>query len=105
MRNIPIIILPNQSFTTTINEVRYDVQLRDNDGFMTYDISINEGEPYTGNRFVIGQLMLPYKYMEVDGNFILDTPVEQEPDYTQFGGTQNLYWLTAEEAEVFRSVA
>lgn len=105
MENIPILAIPNQSFTTTINDVRYDFVLRSNDVFMTYDLSADEVVLLQGFRLVIGQLMIPYKYLEIDGNFFLYTPEDEDPNYLNFGGTQNLYYLTADETEVFRDGA
>jgi len=102
MQNIAVSAIPAQSFTTTINDVRYDFVIRSIGSNMVYDLSINEVMVCQGFRLVIGQLMLPYKYQEVGGNFILQTPTTEEPNYESFGSTQFLRYLTTEEAELFR---
>jgi hypothetical protein len=104
MRLIPINATPTQSFTFPYNGYKYDFVFRDNGNFMSYDISIDDVEVVQGFPFVIGQLLLPYKYMEVDGNFILSSEAGNEgADYTEFGDTQNLYYLTTDEAETARN--
>lgn len=103
MRLIPISATPTQSFTFNFGGYRYDFTFRYNDGFMTYDISIDENPILLGCRFVIGQMLIPYKYLEADGNFILSSESGNEDAvYTEFGDSQNFYYLTAEEAEAFR---
>lgn len=104
MRLIPISAVPVQSFTFNYGDYRYDFTFREDDGFMTYDVSIDEEVIISGFPFVIGELIIPYKYLESDGNFILSTEGETEANYESFGDTQKFYYLTADEAEEFRSV-
>ena len=104
MRLIQISAIPTQSFTFNFVGHRYDFTFRDNDGFMTYDIYIDEKPTLVGCRFVIGQMLITYKYLEADGNFILSSESDSaDADYKEFGDSQNLYYLTAEEAEAFRN--
>ena len=93
---------PVQQFTFNQGDYRYEFTVRFIGEAMTYDLSINEVVILSGFRFVIGQLMIPYKYLEADGNFILVTQKTEEPDYLKFGVSQFLYYLSKEEAEEFR---
>lgn len=95
--------IPSQNFANTQGDFVYDITLKSCGDFMTYDIYIDDVEIIIGRRLVIGQLMLTEKYQEKDGNFILDTPATEEPNYLNFGSTQFLRYLTAEETEDFRN--
>jgi hypothetical protein len=104
LRLIPINPIPVQSFTFNFGGNRYDFTFRFNEGFVTYDIAIDEIGIISGFPFAIGALLIPYKYLEADGNFILSSEAgNQDADYTEFGDTQNLYYMSAEEAEAFRN--
>ena len=94
--------IPNQSFIVNVGGNRYDITIREIDGLMAYDIAINETEIPKGFRFVIGQLMIPYKRLVANGNFILSTPPNEEPNYLNFGTSQFLYYLTNEEVEQYQ---
>lgn len=104
MKKINISAIPTQSFTVNEGDHSYAFTFRCNDGFMTYDISVDSESIISGFRFVAGQMLIPYKYLEVDGNFILGMAADEDIDYTKFGDTQNLYYLTADESESFASV-
>ena len=104
MRLIPLLSIPNQSFTFNFGGFRYDFTIRYNKSFMTYDLSIDEKEIIKGFRFALGQMLIPYKYLESDGNFILSSSDGKEADYVFFGDTQNLYYLSSSEAEELRNV-
>lgn len=103
MENITIEAKAVQSFTVNKNDFRYDFTLRFiGSDTMIYDLSIDEQPVMQGARFVVGEMMLPYKYQEKDGNFILYVPDDATPDYTEFGQSQFLRYLTASEAQEVR---
>lgn len=103
MQTINIQAIPNQEFTVNIGDYRYDIRLFLDDGVMAYDLSIDQVEAIEGQRIIAGELMLPYKYQEADGNFYLSVPEDEDPDYEQFGDSQKLYYLTSSESAEVRA--
>lgn len=98
MKNITIQSVPNQKFTVNIGAFRYDIALRYIEpGVMSYDLSIDEVPVIQGQRIIVGQFFMPYQYQEKDGNFYLYVPSGELPDYVQFGQSQFLYYLNADE--------
>ena len=94
--------VPNQQFTTNTGD-RYEIRIVSADGVMVYDLYINEQIIVEGFRFVNQQLMLPYVYQEVNGNFLLDVPDDETPNYENFEVTQFLYFLDSDEAAQYRA--
>ena len=94
--------IPNQSFTVRLDNQRYDITLKETRGVMSANIARNDVELLTGARVVAGTPLLPYRYQE-EGNFFLLTDAGDLPDYTKFGITQSLVYLTIEEVEAQRA--
>ena len=104
MKTISIQPIPLQEFTVNIGDYRYDIRLfLTDDDVMAYDILIDESPVCEGFRVTPGEFLLPYRYQEADGNFLLSVPEVDEPDYNQFGDTQILYYFSAGEMEEVRS--
>lgn len=96
--SIDIAAVPNQTFTTTLDNNRYEINIYQTGNHMCVDITCNEIPLVTGDRIVNGQMWLPFAYLAgVNGNFILLTQNENLPDYTQFGITQTLVYQSASE--------
>jgi len=102
MKLITLQQIPNQEVIITLDDSRYKIQIKSASGFMTYGIS-SDGVIVieNGNRIVNGAPLFPYKYME-SGNFILDVPGSELPDYTKFESTQFLIYASQEELEAVR---
>lgn len=102
MKLITIQPIPNQEVIVTLDSRRYKIQLKDADGFMTYGV-VRDGVTIieNGNRIVNGAPLLPYRHME-DGNFILDIPDDELPNYKAFQSTQFLLYASQEELEIAR---
>ena len=94
--------IPNQEVVVTLDGSRYKIQIKSASGFMIYGIE-RDGVIIieNGNRIVNGAPLLPYKYMEA-GNFILDVPDSELPDYTKFESTQFLTYASQEELAAVR---
>lgn len=104
MKLIPLQPIPNQSFTSNIGGFRYDFAIKTiQPGVMAYDLSIDQAPVVQGFRIENGALLLPYIHMEKGGNFIFLIPDDQTADYQQFGSSQNLYYLSAEELSGLRN--
>lgn len=99
MIEIPLRDIPAQEFTVQADETRMVVRLFDTGRSMAVDLTINGEEVLLGQRIVSGTPFIPYIYME-RGNLMLLTEGGQEPDWEQFGITQSLLYLTAEEVAV-----
>lgn len=104
MKKISINAIPNQELTVNINDTRYDITLKlIQPRVMVCNVSIDEQMTVLGQRIVPGQFLLPYRHMEKDGNFALSVPESEDIDYQQFGESQFLYWVSAEELEQLRN--
>ena len=94
--------IPNQKFTVTLEDNRYDVKIFYTGDCMAYDLDVNQVNVISGFQFINGELMLPYEYQEVNGNLLLIVPDDALPDYESFGNTQFLAFLTQEETDLYR---
>lgn len=101
MRDIPITATANQKLTVTIDLTRFTVTLKAAVGCMTCTIEIDGVEVLTGSRVLAGEMLIPYRYRE-NGNFILMTEDDALPDWTEFGSTQFLRYLTPDEMDAIR---
>lgn len=93
--------IPNQNIQIPIGDHSYTIRFIWCDTFVTYDLYVDDKIVVEGFRVVYGQLLIPYAYQEIDGNFILDTNGE-EADYNWFGETQFLRYLTPDESASWR---
>ncbi len=99
---ITLTAIPSQEFNVTLGDYTYDIRIFSTGDSMAYDLSIDDEVIVQGFKFVNGVLMLPYKYMELDGNLLLIVPDDEVPDYNNFESTQFLVYLDADEAETYR---
>ncbi len=90
--------IPNQSFTTRLDNNLYFIRLVFTNGVMSADLTRNNVVIQTGCRVVSGTPFLPYDYQS-DGNFFIITENYDYPDYTQFGITQFLTYFSQAEIE------
>jgi hypothetical protein len=103
--------IPNQSFSIQLDGHQYDWVVRSinannmlNVGIMAVDIMRDNIPLVTGARATPLFPLLPYRYLENnDGNFIFVTLNGQYPDYTQFGITQALIYVSQTELEAIRA--
>lgn len=118
MMTIDISAVPNQSFSVTINNHVYDIAIQQIGGtntvlngvvtsitnvLMAATIYIDNVLIVSGVRIVPGMPLLPYEYEELDGNFILLTQDDDYADYSQFGITQSLVYVSSAELVIIRS--
>lgn len=103
MIELAIAALPNQTFFAQLEDRAYTISLRSlGPGVVTATIVRDDVTLITGARMLPGAPLLPYRYQEV-GNFILITNEGALPDYAQFGVTQFLAYLTADELAAMRA--
>lgn len=102
MIDIPLAAVPNQALTIQLVERLYDISVRDVGGAMAASID-RDGVPVVSSlRITPGTPLLPYPYQEA-GNFLLTTEGDALPDWEQFGITQFLVYVTAEELAAYRA--
>lgn len=92
----------NQTLSSLLDEASYKITLKALTNGMFIDIERDDVMIIQGLRIVGNTPIIPYPYLE-HGNFILATQNGDIPDYTQFGTTQFLYYVTVEELEIARA--
>lgn len=102
MIEIKIAAVPNQEFSVTLNERFYNFRIVTVDGCAAVTISRDDVVLVQGARMVAGTPLLPYPFLE-DGNFVLTTQDGDLPNYEQFGVTQALLYVTADEVTALRA--
>jgi hypothetical protein len=100
---VPLQPVANQSFTVTLGGSRYAFALKESNGIMCADVVRDEVELLHGHRLVASAPMLPYRFLQDRGNFVLLTENDELPYYTQFGYTQQLVYLTADEVGTLKA--
>lgn len=93
----------NQQFTVELNGRRVDLTFKAATNIMIVDIAVDEEVILRGHRLVVGEPMIPYRYLNQWGNLVLLTENNQLPWWEQFGNTQFLMFLTPEEIEEIRA--
>lgn len=104
MQIIPIDAIPNQNFTTTLENYAYDFRINTCVNITTITLSIDQEVILDGERIPPFSPVIPYRYLE-KGNFAFLTQNEEYPIYSQFGVSQFLVYLTQEEIATLRNAA
>lgn len=103
MQIIPLQTLPNQSFNIVLDNNSWGFALKTCNGETAASITLNNNIVIENTRAIANGLIIPSIYEEADsGNFMFLTQNFQLPDYTQFGVTQVLVYLTASELTTIR---
>lgn len=102
MQQIPLATVPNQSLAVTLEDVRFVVTLKEARGVMVASITADGAEVLSGSRVLAGEMLIPYRYRETAGNFLLLTSGGDLPAWAEFGGSQTLVYLTSAELGVIR---
>lgn len=96
MRIIPLAAVPNQSFTVTLDDIRWVVRLATARSVLVCDVTKDGVLLVSGTRALAGEPIIPYSYLET-GNFIFVVNGGDLPDYRRFNISQFLAYLSAEE--------
>lgn len=102
MIEITLSAVPNQSFSIRLDDHLYDIRLRAAKNIMAVDIVRDGVLIETGTRAEAGFPLIPYRYQE-SGNFIISTENDEYPDYTKFGISQTLIYVSEAELGVIRA--
>lgn len=101
MQQIPIQALPNQSFSVILDNNQWDWTIELVNDAIAVTLFLNGNAVISGLNIVGGMRIIPSEYEEA-GNFVLVTMSQQVPDYTQFGTSQQLVYLSAAELAAIR---
>ena len=102
MIDIGIAALANQAISIQLDASFYEIQLRESNGVMAATITRDGVTLVTNSRVIAGTPLLPYRYQEA-GNFIVTVDDDALPYWDQFGVTQFLVYLSADELAAYRS--
>lgn len=104
MRTIPLSQEPNQSFTVTLDGIRWGLRFVTSIGVTVCDIARDGVTILTGGRVLAGEPLIPYRRLEDDsGNFIFVSDGDALPEHSQFGVTQTLVYMSAAEIAALRA--
>lgn len=98
MRDIDLLMVPNQSLSATINGVLWELSIKVARGTMLADVRRDGLDLVLGQRIVAEFPILPYRYLSRQGNFAILTRDGEMPWWEEFGRSQSLIYL--EPAEV-----
>ena len=99
MLTIPLLAIPKQNLSISLNGTLYDLDVLSTAGVMSMNITRAGDLVAVGQRCVAGQLILNYFTQEAQqGNFMFLTQDDELPSYVEFNITQFL--LFASEAEL-----
>ncbi len=102
MQTIPIQAIPQQTFSyVDPSNNTWSIGIRNVGMQMAFSFSRNGVVLIQNVCAVAGYRIIPYDYLET-GNFVLITKSFQIPDYTQFGTTQTLVFLSEADILAFR---
>lgn len=96
MQVIPLVTEANQEFTVRLSDFRFTMRLKEANGVMVADLTVDDAVILSASRVLAGEPIIPYTYLEA-GNFLLLTDADALPDWEQFGVTQSLVYLSPDE--------
>lgn len=96
MQVIPLVAEANQEFTVRLSDFRFTMRLKEANGVMVADLTVDDAVILSASRVLAGEPIIPYTYLEA-GNFLLLTDADALPDWEQFGVTQSLVYLSPDE--------
>jgi hypothetical protein len=103
MIDIGLAAVANQSLSVQLGERNYVIDFHEANGVMCVTLTRDGVVLVSGSRVTGGTPLLPYRYLESgEGNFLVTVDNEEIPYWDQFGNTQFLVYLSAEELAVFR---
>ncbi len=101
MLAIPLASVPNQAISFNADNALWTLHIYQGGKFVCADVRINGENVIDGFRCFGGIPVLQYDYMTAPdfGNFVFD----EDPDWTNFGGSCNLYYLSKDEMAQFNA--
>lgn len=87
----------NQQINVTLDGNRWTLRIKETNGCMSADVSLNEQVVVLGQRVVAGTPFLPYRFQQLYGNFIILTDNEELPYWDSFTTGQILLYASVAE--------
>ena len=102
MLSVPLGTVPNQAISFNADGAYWQIHVYQSKLHMCADISANGVSVASGVRCFVGIPLqqYPYMYLPNYGNFIFDS----DPDWTNFGVSCNLYYLSLSEFLAYQSM-
>lgn len=97
MQSIPLDAVPNQQLAVTVDNNRWVLTIQEARGVMCATLVLNDVVVISGQRIVTGSPLIPYPYLQVNGNFWLLTENDELPYYDRFGIDQQLVYVSPGE--------
>ncbi len=101
MMVIPLQAVANQSFSVPLDGNQWDITIKSVAGAVGVTLYKNGVIVVKNARAVGGMRIIQSRYQE-DGNFAFLTKDFEIPDYTQFGASQSLVFISAAELALLR---
>lgn len=96
MQVLPINAIANQQLSVILDNNQWDIIIRDVNGAIAVTLTKNSEQIVLAARAVAGMRILQSKYQQ-DGNFAIISNDQGIPDYTQFGISQFLVYISPAE--------
>lgn len=96
MREIMLQPVPNQRIDVSVGGIAWRIDIKAVTGGMAATVWADNDLLISGARILANRLILPFKYLAIHGNFIIDcggNPI----DWRLFGRSQALYFIGPEE--------
>ena len=96
MREIMLQSVPNQRLDVPVGGVAWRIEINSITGGMAATVWADNELLISGTRILANSLILPFKYLSIYGNFVIDTggnPI----DWQLFGRSQALYFIELDE--------
>lgn len=96
MREITLQSVPNQRIDVSVGVEAWRIEIKAITGGMAASIWADNELLISGTRILANSLILPFKYLSIYGNFIIDSggnPI----DWRLFGRSQALYFIEPDE--------
>lgn len=96
MREIMLQTVPNQRLDVPVGGVAWRIEINSITGGMAASVWADNELLISGTRVLANSLILPFKYLSIYGNFVIDTggnPI----DWQLFGRSQALYFIELDE--------
>jgi hypothetical protein len=103
MNIVPIQAIANQAFSIVLDDNRWDFVIKSTNGTISVSLAKNGVDVISALRAVANMKIIPAEYEEA-GNFAFVIPTQEVPDYTKFGISQTLIYLTQAELTAVRAL-
>lgn len=93
MIELSLMPVPNQRFTASLGGHLWEILIKKANVSMVASVSCDGEVLINSSRIVCGQPMIPFRHLSQNGNFLLTTINDEEPDWTNFSDSQRLFFV------------